>query len=58
MKNILIIGAGRSSSSLIQYLLNKSDQEHLKITIGDLSLVLAEKKANYHPNAKAIFLDI
>ena len=58
MKNILIIGAGRSSSSLIQYLLNKSDQEHLKITIGDLSLALAEKKANHHPNAKPIFLDI
>ena len=58
MKNILIIGAGRSSSSLIQYLLNKSDQEHLKITIGDLSLTLAEKKANHHPNAKPIFLDI
>ncbi len=58
MRNILIIGAGRSSSSLIQYLLNKSDQENLKLTIGDLSLALAEKKANGHPNAKAIFLDI
>ncbi len=58
MRNILIIGAGRSSSSLIQYLLNKSDKENLKITIGDLSLALAEKKANNHHNAKAIFLDI
>ena len=58
MRNILIIGAGRSSSSLIQYLLNKSDQENLRLTIGDLSLALAEKKANGHANAKAISLDI
>jgi hypothetical protein len=27
MRNILIIGAGRSASSLIKYLLDKSDQE-------------------------------
>lgn len=58
MRNILIIGAGRSSSSLIQYLLNKSDQENLKLTIGDLSLDLAQKKANHHPNAEALLLDI
>lgn len=58
MRNILIIGAGRSASSLIKYLLNKSTQENLQITIGDLSLELAEKKTNKHPNAKAIALDI
>ena len=58
MRNILIIGAGRSASSLIKYLLNKSTQENLQITIGDLSLELAEKKTNNHPNAKAIALDI
>lgn len=58
MPNILIIGAGRSSSSLIQYLLNKSDRENLKITIGDLSLALAQQKANHHHNATSIFLDI
>lgn len=58
MRNILIIGAGRSASSLIKYLLNKSTQENLQITIGDLSLELAVKKTNNHPNAKAITLDI
>ena len=58
MRNILIIGAGRSASSLIKYLLNKSTEENLQITIGDLSLELAEKKTNNHPNAKAIALDI
>ncbi|WP_293871128.1 saccharopine dehydrogenase C-terminal domain-containing protein [Flavobacterium sp.] len=58
MRNILIIGAGRSASSLIQYLLNKSQQENLHITISDLSLELALHKTNNHPNATAIALDI
>lgn len=58
MRTILIIGAGRSASSLIQYLLNKSVQENLHLTIGDLSLELAQRKTNKHPNATAIALDI
>ncbi len=37
MKNILIIGAGKSSSSLIKYLLDKSEQENLILTIADIS---------------------
>ena len=58
MRTILIIGAGRSASSLIQYLLNKSEKENLHLIIGDLSLALAEKKTNNHPNATPIALDI
>jgi len=58
MRTILIIGAGRSASSLIQYLLNKSVKENLHLVIGDLSLNLAQKKTNNHPNATAIALDI
>ncbi len=58
MRNILIIGAGRSASSLIQYLLNKSDEERLHVTIADLSLGLAQRKTNGHHNATAIALDI
>lgn len=58
MRQILIIGAGRSASSMIQYLLGKSDSEQLKIVIADLSLELAQKKTNKHPNAQAIALDI
>lgn len=58
MRNILIIGAGRSASSLIQYLLNKSEQENLHLIIGDLSLELAQRKTNNHKNATAIQLDI
>jgi len=58
MRNILIIGAGRSASSLIQYLLNRSEAENLHLTIGDLSLELAQRKTNNHKNATAIAIDI
>jgi len=58
MRNILVIGAGRSASSLIKYLLDKSKEENLFITIADLSIELAQKKIKNHPNAKAIAFDI
>lgn len=58
MRNILIIGAGRSATSLIKYLLDKSQSENLFITIGDLSLENAQKFVQGHPNAKAILLDV
>src|SRR6476620_9858635 len=58
MRNILIIGAGRSASSLIQYLLERSDAENLHLTIGDLSLELAKRKTNSHKNATALAFDV
>jgi len=58
MRNILIIGAGRSASSLIEYLLNKAEAENLQITIGDLSAELAQRKTKGHPRASAITFDI
>ena len=58
MRHILIIGAGRSASSLIKYLLEKSDAENLHLVIADLSVELAAKKTAGHKNATAIALDI
>ncbi|APZ46344.1 saccharopine dehydrogenase [Polaribacter reichenbachii] len=58
MKNILIIGAGKSSSALIKYLLDKSDEENLRLTIGDISTENALKLIKNHKNAKAIQLDV
>jgi saccharopine dehydrogenase-like NADP-dependent oxidoreductase len=58
MKNILIIGAGKSSSSLIKFLLDKSDTENLRIIIGDLSTKNADKIINNHKNATAIIFDV
>jgi saccharopine dehydrogenase-like NADP-dependent oxidoreductase len=58
MRNVLILGAGRSASSLIRYLLAKSTEENLHLTVADLSLELASKKTQEHPNATPISLDI
>lgn len=58
MKNILIIGAGKSSSALIKYLLEKSEEEKLQLTIGDITTENALKLINNHKNAKAIVLDV
>ncbi|KQB38538.1 saccharopine dehydrogenase family protein [Flavobacterium aquidurense] len=58
MRSILIIGAGRSASSLIRYLLAKSETEDLHLVVADLSLALAEKKTQGHPNATPIALNI
>ena len=58
MRNILVIGAGKSSSYLIKYFLDKSSSENIEIIIGDLDLSNAKKLIGDHPNAKAIKLDI
>lgn len=58
MRNILIIGAGRSATSLVQYLLNKSQEEEFFLTIGDISINNAQKLAAGHPNAVAEVLDV
>lgn len=58
MRNILIIGAGRSATSLIRYLLDKSEAEELFLTIGDISIQNAQKFTSDHPNARGILLDV
>ena len=58
MRNILIIGAGRSATCLIRYLLDKSSSEKLFITIGDISLDAAQKFTKNHANAKGLLLDV
>ena len=58
MRKILIIGAGKSSSYLIKYLLDKSQSENLHITIGDLIVEHAKKLVGNHSNASVIHLDV
>jgi len=57
MKNILIFGAGRSSSSLIKYLLDLSQVENWFITVLDADLKTAESKVGSHPNAACFSID-
>lgn len=58
MRNILVIGSGQSSSSLITYLLNKSFSENLHIIVADVSLELAKSKVGNHKNGTARALNI
>lgn len=58
MRQILLLGAGRSASYLIKYLLEKSSEENFLLLIADLSLENTLTKAQNHPNAKAFELDI
>ena len=58
MRHILIIGAGRSASSLIQYLIEHSASEDLFITVGDISEASAQKYLAGAPRAKGIAFDV
>ncbi len=50
MKRILIIGAGRSSSSLTGYLLEHASEYHWKITVGDLDIEAAQQRIGGNVN--------
>jgi saccharopine dehydrogenase-like NADP-dependent oxidoreductase len=58
MQNILILGAGRSSSYLIKYLLDNSVSHNWTVTVADVSLELSQQKTNGHANSKAISFDV
>jgi len=57
MKKILIIGAGRSSANLIQYLLEHAAAESWKIRVGDMDASFAAQKIGNDPAAEAFQLD-
>jgi hypothetical protein len=58
MKKLLLIGAGKSSGYLIDYLLNYAVAENYELTVADLSEEAAYLKTQGRPNSKAISLDI
>jgi len=58
MRKILVIGSGKSTSYLIKYLLDKSNEENLHIIVGDIKIQNARKLINNHENAQAITLDV
>ena len=57
-KIIFMIGAGRSASSLIQYLLNEAESNDFKLIVGDKDLTLVNEKISGHKRAKAISFDV
>jgi len=57
MKKILLVGAGRSSSALIRYLLDHASKKQWELVIGDVSEAAANDKTGSHPHAISIQLD-
>jgi saccharopine dehydrogenase-like NADP-dependent oxidoreductase len=55
---ILIIGAGRSSSALIQYALSKSTELGWNITVADANPSAAAEKVKDHPRGNPVWLDV
>lgn len=58
MKNILVIGAGRSAVTLIKYLLDMSVTNNWQVTVADFSEDLAKEAVDSHTNGKAIFFNV
>jgi len=54
MKNILILGAGLSASSMIRYLLSLATENDWYLKIVDQDLELVKRKINNQPNAEAL----
>ncbi len=58
MRNILVIGAGRSAGILIKYLLDNAQENNWLVTVADFSEELAKKTVTNNKNGKAIFLNV
>jgi saccharopine dehydrogenase-like NADP-dependent oxidoreductase len=58
MNNILIIGAGRSATALIHYVLDQAARYQWHVVVADADPQLAKKKINGHPNGQGVWLDV
>ena len=58
LKKIFVIGAGRSTASLIKYLLDNAATEGWEVVVGDLSLELAQRSIDGSEHASAIEFDV
>ncbi|MBP6810147.1 MAG: saccharopine dehydrogenase NADP-binding domain-containing protein [Saprospiraceae bacterium] len=57
MKNLLIIGAGRSATALINYILEQARRYDFFVTVSDADIELARSKVNDHTHGRSIWLD-
>ncbi|MEH6680650.1 MAG: saccharopine dehydrogenase C-terminal domain-containing protein [Sediminicola sp.] len=58
MGKILVLGAGKSTSYLLDYLLEKAEMEQIHITVGDLRPEMIPATIHNHPHCSVITLDI
>jgi len=58
LKNIVLFGAGKSASVLIDYLLAQSTENNWKVIVADANKKLIEEKTKLHKASEAVELDI
>jgi len=58
MNNILILGAGRSSTALITYVLARAKENNWRVIVADADPKLAATKVGKHPNGQGVWLDV
>lgn len=58
MQKILLIGAGRSTNSFIEYIKSKSEANDWFLTIADQDFELAQRKSSGHPRMEAVSFDV
>jgi saccharopine dehydrogenase (NADP+, L-glutamate forming) len=58
MRYILVLGAGRSSTSLIDYLLKHAPEDRYQVLVNDVDLKLAQEKIGGHALGEASAIDI
>ena len=58
MKHILIIGAGRSSTALINYLIKTAEEQAWKVTVADSDIDIAKAKTAHSDVAEGVELDV
>lgn len=58
MREILIVGAGKSTAALIDYLLDRAVEEQITLRIGDKELKNARNACRGRENCEAIELDV
>lgn len=58
MQNILVAGAGKSSTYLIEYLLTNASKNKWNVIVADGDSAAIARKLNRHPNGEAAVFDI
>ncbi|HLZ15687.1 MAG TPA: saccharopine dehydrogenase NADP-binding domain-containing protein, partial [Cyclobacteriaceae bacterium] len=58
MKKILVLGAGRSSSACIAYLIQHGQAHDWQITVGDVAEGAARERIGHSANATAVSFNI
>jgi saccharopine dehydrogenase-like NADP-dependent oxidoreductase len=58
MKSILVFGAGKSATCLIEYLVKETASQKWQLTVADGNLALAQSKTGNNLHTKAVAVDV